>query len=90
MIKKLPQRSAAVGSPRLLPVYGVQRLVDEKATRTGDVRPQRSLGHNTRKARLTHMRDCGWLICLISMFHWWEALGEKIQVLHQEKHPETI
>lgn len=94
MIKKLSQRSTTISSSRLLPVYGIQRLVDEKATRTGYICPQRCLCNNTRKARLLrHTRDYGWLICFIFIFQrgtTGSALGEKIQVRHHEKHSETI
>ena len=43
VVKELPQSRAAVGPPGLLPIDGVQRLVDEQAQRTQDEGPRRSL-----------------------------------------------
>jgi hypothetical protein len=43
MIKKFSQRRATVSSSGLFPIYGIQRLVNEKATSTGNISPQRCL-----------------------------------------------
>lgn len=43
VVKQLPQWRAAVGAPGLLPVDGVQRLVDEEAHGAEQVRPEGSL-----------------------------------------------
>lgn len=43
VVKQLAQRRAAVGAPSLLPVDGVQRLVDEEAHSAKQVRPEGSL-----------------------------------------------
>lgn len=43
MVKELPQRRAAVCPPGLLPIDGIQRLIDEQAQRTQDEGPCWSL-----------------------------------------------
>lgn len=43
VVKQLAQRRAAIGASGLLPVNGVQWLVDEQAHSTQQVRPERSL-----------------------------------------------
>lgn len=54
VVKQLAQRRTAVGASGLLPVNGVQWLVDKKAHGTKQVRPERSLEQETfRKRSLT-------------------------------------
>lgn len=43
MVKELAQRRTAVGASGLLPVDGIQRLVDKQAHGTQQVSPERSL-----------------------------------------------
>lgn len=43
VVKQFPQWRAAIGAPGLLPVDGVQRLVDEEAHGAEQVRPEGSL-----------------------------------------------
>lgn len=53
MVKELPQRRAAVCPPGLLPIDGIQRLIDEQAQRTQDEGPCWSLerGRESEKVR---------------------------------------
>lgn len=61
MVKELAQRRTAVGASGLLPVDGVQGLVDKQAHGTQQVRPERSLREGMhvkkkRKRKKTHQQ----------------------------------
>lgn len=57
MVKELAQRRTAVGASGLLPVDGVQRLVDKQAHSTQQVRPERSLRDEMRKKENSPILD---------------------------------
>lgn len=60
VVKQLPQWRAAVGAPSLLPVDGVQRLVDEEADGAEQVRPEGSL---KRRGHVQGRESARWIWC---------------------------
>ena len=53
MVKELPESRAAVSSPCLLPINGVQRLVDEQTQRTEEECPSWSLRYRDALVHFT-------------------------------------
>lgn len=67
MVKDLPQGRGAVRSPRLLPIDGVERLVDEEAEGAQHKGPRRSLDVSKSK---THTEQMQSPMCLFRLEDW--------------------
>lgn len=72
VVKQLPQWRAAVGAPGLLPVDGVQRLVDEQTHGAEQVRPEWSLkqqGHVQERQKTHRSRFVDWQTGINKVWH---------------------
>lgn len=72
VVKDLPQRRGAVGSPGLLPVDGIQRLVEEEAQRTQHEGPRWSLdvrgGKEKKQMKQMELLTCDSDTCRFSCY----------------------